>query len=193
MVAAACFPTAQWRAPARRRDEGAHGRFNFTDDIITKGNGPRAGRRPISNRGASKLGSEAAVCKLIMAVSKPAAIHNVAIVNLFNVLELPVLTSFCRNSRKCGRTLHVHLFFGDERESENFAFSIDRHGANIPAIRPQTEWFFLEAINTLKIPDAGDSDDFQHVVEHLKADGYYLLQDEPVDLGLFVPPPQSPV
>ena len=137
------------------------------------------------------MGNEAAVSMLIIAVSKPAAIHNVAIVNLFNVLELTVLTNFCRNSGKCGRTLHVHLFFGDEGESENFAFSIDRHGANIPAIRPPTEWFFLEAINTLKIPDAWDGDDFQHMVEHLKADGYYLLQDEPVDLGLFVPPPQN--
>ena len=87
----------------------------------------------------------------------------------------------------------MFIYFLATSASENFAFSIDRHGANIPAIRPQTEWFFLEAINTLKIPDAGDSDDFQHVVEHLKADGYYLLQDEPVDLGLFVPPPQSPV
>ena len=35
---------------------------------------------------------------------------------------------------------------------------------------------FLEA---LKIPDAWISDDFQYVVEHLKSDGYCLLQDEP--------------
>jgi hypothetical protein len=101
-----------------------------------KGNGPRARRRPVSNRGASKLGNEVAVCTLIMAVSKLAAMHNVAIVNLFNVLELPVLTSVCRNNG-CGPTL---LFICDEGESENFAFSIARHGANIPPIGPQTEW-----------------------------------------------------
>jgi hypothetical protein len=45
--------------------------------------------------------------------------------------------------------------------------------------------------NQHKILDARDGDDVQHVVEQLKADGYYLLQDEPVDLGLFVPA-QSP-
>ena len=116
--------------------------------------------------------------------------HNVAIVNLFNVLQLTVLTNVCRNGGKCGPTLN-HLFFGDEGESENFTFSIDRHGANIPPNRPADRVGFSEAINTLRSPDAWDGDDFQHMVEHLKADGYYLLQDEPVDLGLFVPPPQN--
>jgi hypothetical protein len=100
---------------------------------------------------------------------------------------------FVGTEENVGQPCMFIYFFNDEGKSEKFAFSIDRHGANIPPIKPQTEWVFLEAINTLKFPDARDGDDFQHVVEQLKVDGYYLLllQDEPVDLGLFVPP-QSP-
>ena len=91
------------------------------------------------------MGNEAAVCTLIIAVSKPAAMHIVAIVNLFNVLELTVLTNVCR--RKMWPTLN-QLFFGDEGESENFTFSIDRHGANIPPIRPRRQSAFFPKPST---------------------------------------------
>jgi hypothetical protein len=100
---------------------------------------------------------------------------------------------FVGGNGKRGPTSRFICFFGDAGESETLAFSIARHGAAISPIGPQTEWVFLEAINTLKIPDAWISEDFQHVIEHLKSDGYCLLQDEPIDsVGLFVPPPQSP-
>jgi hypothetical protein len=105
-----------------------------------------------------------------MAASKPRAMHNVAIVNLLNVLKLPVLTSFIGAVEIWAKFAYSYIF-GDESESENFAFSMDRHGASIPPIKPQTEWVFLEAINTLKIPGACDGDDLPRVVEHLKADG----------------------
>jgi hypothetical protein len=150
-----------------------------------KGNGPRARRRPVSNRGASKLGNEVAVCTLIMAVSKLAAMHNVAIVNLFNVLELPVLTSVCRNNG-CGPTLLFIYFFGDEGESENFAFSIARHGQTFLQSDRRQSGFSRSNQHIEDLPDAWISDD-----------GWVLpltrRTDEPVDsVGLFVPPPQSP-
>ena len=68
--------------------------------------------------------------------------------------------------------------FRDESENENFAFSIAVTGANIPPIAPHTEWIFLEAINTLRFPEPWDIGDFQDVINHLKADGYYLFQGE---------------
>ncbi len=80
-----------------------------------------------------------------------------------------------------------HLFiylFRDESESENFAFSVDMTGANIPPITPLTEWIFLEAINTLKFVEPWDIGDFQEVLEHLKVDGYYLFQGEIIQPSL---------
>lgn len=47
-------------------------------------------------------------------------------------------------------------FFRDGRESESFAFSIDKTGANLPPITPHTEWIFLEAINTVKFVEPWD-------------------------------------
>ena len=48
-------------------------------------------------------------------------------------------------------------------------------GANIPPVSPHTEWIFLEALDTLKFPDPWDITDFQGVLDHLKADGYYVF------------------
>jgi len=49
------------------------------------------------------------------------------------------------------------------------------------------------AINTLRVPEPWDIGDFQDVIDHLKADGYYLFQGEFVDpLSLEDPHPQSP-
>jgi hypothetical protein len=73
--------------------------------------------------------------------------------------------------------MFIYLF-RDDNESENFAFSIDMTGANIPPITPHTEWIFLEALNTLKFVEPWDIGDFRQVLEHLKADGYYLFQGE---------------
>ena len=68
--------------------------------------------------------------------------------------------------------------FRDENDNNIFAFSIDVTGGNIPAITPHTEWIFLEALDTLKFPDPWDITDFQYVLDHLKADGYYVFEGE---------------
>jgi hypothetical protein len=68
--------------------------------------------------------------------------------------------------------------FRDESDNDIFAFSTDATGANIPAVTPHTEWIFLEAIDTLKFPDPWDITDFQGVLDHLKADGYYVFEGE---------------
>ena len=68
--------------------------------------------------------------------------------------------------------------FRDESDNHIFAFSVDVTGANIPAVTPHTEWIFLEALDTLKFPDPWDIADFQGVLDHLKADGYYVFEGE---------------
>jgi hypothetical protein len=73
--------------------------------------------------------------------------------------------------------MHIYLF-RDESDSGAFAFSTDVTGSNIPPVTPHTEWIFLEAIDTLKFPEPWDIGDFQEVLDHLEADGYYLFEGE---------------
>jgi hypothetical protein len=72
----------------------------------------------------------------------------------------------------------VIYLFRDESDNDIFAFSIDVTGANIPALTPHAEWIFLEALDTLKFPAPWDITDFQGVLDHLKADGYYVFEGE---------------
>ena len=72
----------------------------------------------------------------------------------------------------------VIYLFRDESDNDIFAFSIDATGANIPALTPHTEWIFLEALDVLKFPAPWDIADFQGVLDHLKADGYYVFEGE---------------
>ena len=72
----------------------------------------------------------------------------------------------------------VIYLFRDEGDEDTFAFSADATGQNIPPITPLTEWIFLEAFETLKFREPWDIQDFQPVLNHLKADGYYLFQGE---------------
>ena len=87
-----------------------------------------------------------------------------------------------REERHCSDYVHapqaevavVIYLFRDEADDENFAFSVEVTGANIPSVTAQTEWFFLESIDTLRFPEPWDMSDFQNVLDHLKANGYYL-------------------
>lgn len=72
----------------------------------------------------------------------------------------------------------VIYLFRDEGDANVFAFSIDVTGQNIPPVTPLTELVFLEAFETLKLVEPWDIDDFQDVLNHLRADGYYLFQGE---------------
>ena len=72
----------------------------------------------------------------------------------------------------------VIYLFRDEGDANVFAFSIDVTGQNIPPVTLLTEWVFLEAFETLKLVEPWDIDDFQDVLNHLRADGYYLFQGE---------------
>ena len=72
----------------------------------------------------------------------------------------------------------VIYLFRDEGDADVFAFSTDPTGQNIPPVTPLTEWIFVEAFETLKFPEPWDIQDFQPVLNHLKADGYYLFQGE---------------
>ena len=59
--------------------------------------------------------------------------------------------------------------FRDERDKENFALSIDVTGTNIPPATRNTEWIFVEAIDTLKFVEPWDIGDFNHALDWLKA------------------------
>ena len=72
----------------------------------------------------------------------------------------------------------VIYLFRDEGEANVFAFSIDVTGRNIPPISLLTKWIFMEAFETLKFAEPWGIDDFQDVLNHLKADGYYVFQGE---------------
>ena len=74
--------------------------------------------------------------------------------------KAPKISGFDIHLRVVRKHLFIYLF-RDESESENFAFSVDMTGANIPPITPLTEWIFLEAINTLKFVEPWDIGDFQ--------------------------------
>ena len=71
--------------------------------------------------------------------------------------------------------------FRDECDSNVFAFSTEVTGANIPPATPLTEWIFLEAIDTLRFPEPWDLADFQGVLDHLKANGFYLFEGELIE------------
>ena len=73
--------------------------------------------------------------------------------------------------------MRIYLF-RDESDSDVFAFATDVTGTNIPPVSPLTEWIFLEAMESLNFPEPWDIGDFQEVLDHLKADGYYLFEAE---------------
>ena len=82
--------------------------------------------------------------------------------------------------------------FRDESDREIFVFTVDRTGASIPPVTPYTEWIFLEAIDTLKFPEQWDIEDFQEVLDDLKADGYYVFQGELLDPARVAARPPAP-
>jgi hypothetical protein len=80
----------------------------------------------------------------------------------------------------------VIYLFRDKNNDDIFAFSTDVTGRSIPPAVATTEWMFIEALDTLKFPEPWDIGDFQYVLEHLQANGFYLFQGEfiePAPLG----------
>ena len=88
--------------------------------------------------------------------------------------------------------MNIYLF-RDESSEDVFAFSVDPTGQNIPLVTPHTDWIFMEAMDSLQFPNPWDIDDFQHVLDHLKSDGYYLFEGELIEpLNLRSRPDKSP-
>jgi len=50
----------------------------------------------------------------------------------------------------------------------------------------------LEAIDTLKFPAQWEIDDFQDVLDHLTADGFYIFQGELLDSSSLMAQPPAP-
>jgi hypothetical protein len=75
----------------------------------------------------------------------------------------------------------VIYLFRDKSNEDYFAFSTDVTGRNIPLAAATTQWMFIEALNTLKFPEPWDIGDFQYVLDHLRAHGFYLFQGEYIE------------
>lgn len=95
--------------------------------------------------------------------------------SLLHLYELQVLA--CRLKRTVREHMVIYLF-RDESSTDVFAFSTDVTGQNIQPVAPLTEWIFVEALDTLKFLEPWDIGDFQVVLDHLKADGYFLFQGD---------------
>jgi hypothetical protein len=65
--------------------------------------------------------------------------------------------------------------FRDER-TVNRALTIDVTGRNIPTVTSSTVWWFVEAIDTHKLPPHWDSAHLRYVVRQVGIAGFYLLE-----------------
>jgi hypothetical protein len=74
--------------------------------------------------------------------------------------------------------------FRDENEDENFAFSGDMTGANRPPDHTAHRVDFSGGHRHTEVSRPWDNGDFRQVLEHLKADGYYLFQGEIIKRSL---------
>ena len=76
--------------------------------------------------------------------------------------------------RKYGAFVVLIYLFRDEA-TDNLALTVDVTGQNIPPITPSTDWFFVEAIDTLRYPAPSEPIDFQCLLRRLRMDGFYLF------------------
>ena len=73
--------------------------------------------------------------------------------------------------------------FRDER-TDNRALTMDVTGRNIPLAASSTVWLFVEAINTLKLPQRWDTAYLRYAVSQARMIGFYLFE-----AGRVPPPP----
>jgi hypothetical protein len=78
-----------------------------------------------------------------------------------------------RHSQIWGVVVLIYLF--RDEATDNLALTVDVTGQNIPPITPSTDWFFVEAIDTLRFPAPWDLIDFQCLLRRLRTDGFYLF------------------
>jgi hypothetical protein len=69
----------------------------------------------------------------------------------------------------------VPIYLFRDEATDNLALTVDVTGQNIPPITPSTEWFFVEAIDTLRFLAPWDPIDFQCLLRRLRMDGFYLF------------------
>ena len=79
------------------------------------------------------------------------------------------------------------FFLFQDGDTDLFAFSTDRTGANIPRVERSTQWLLRDRVIELKFAEGYDLDDFQPVLDALDTDGFYLYR------GDYLPPCPPPV
>jgi hypothetical protein len=70
----------------------------------------------------------------------------------------------------------IIYLFRDIDADDNFAFSTDLTGTNIPPVTQSTDWLFQEALGSIEFANPWNMGDFRDVLDRLKADGFYLFQ-----------------
>jgi len=66
--------------------------------------------------------------------------------------------------------MQVYLF-RDQSGSNNFAYSTDVTGRNIPRLAARTEWTFMRVVSYQAI-----SPDCEEAMRHLEGFGYYIFE-----------------
>jgi hypothetical protein len=68
----------------------------------------------------------------------------------------------------------VLIYLFRDEATDNLALTVDVTGQNSPPITPSSDWFFVEAIDTLRFP-AWDPIDFQCLLRRLRIGGFCLF------------------
>ena len=66
----------------------------------------------------------------------------------------------------------IYLF--RDKEADDPLNGCDR--TNIPLVTQTTDWLFQEVLDSIEFASPWDVGDFRDVLDHLKADGFYLFQ-----------------
>ena len=67
----------------------------------------------------------------------------------------------------------INYLFRD-KEADDPLNGCDR--TNIPLVTQTTDWLFQEVLDSIEFASPWDVGDFRDVLDHLKADGFYLFQ-----------------
>jgi hypothetical protein len=80
----------------------------------------------------------------------------------------------------------IYLF--QDNDTDVFALSTDRTGANIPSVDSWTNWRFRDSIADLEFSDGWNMNDFRCEMEDLTRQGFHIFRGD--YLPLYAPEPQ---
>lgn len=72
----------------------------------------------------------------------------------------------------------VQLFLFHLEDTDLFAFSTELSGANLPVIKEDQPWTFLEELKSLQAEEYVDPPEFHQAVSAVLIDGYFIFHGE---------------